>query len=759
MSSGRVLLLILAIWPAGVRAAEPSISDLLSSMQPEKREQAAVLLGKQGDVSAAKKLMVLFRDRDWGVRMAAIRALGPIRNADGRKALRRMAAVGQTRGLRVLAAETLRDHDAKNSAPLIAKRMRKIKKEARLPLIEALGIIGTDAGIEGLSKQMRAPDKMYREAAARALGRLGAGEKALTAALKDKQTHIRWIAVTALAQVDSDAARAAVLDFMAKADDDLDAWIHRRVGRRAAKANRAAFAKALSERIEKARRPGPLLYVGIEGAIGECAPAARLHFRHRDPLVRAFAFRLASFGKEPVAWEDVEKSLVQKDRRLRYAASLAYLRTVEGAELTERVNRLLAHKHGDVAMEAVRVAVDRRDKDTLAALTALASGKTAAKRDWQARTAACVAMGRVAYTRAFPALKELVRAREWWLRAAALEGLYHCYTKECIPLLIAAFDDRHPVARLTARKNLHFMTRKRYLRKRMYIDYWEKVKATVEIKHPESTLKELERGGYSTRTFLQEILKGTDIVVVLGRWDRVQVVLEDLQVKHQAIRAQQIKTFGVSPKQVVLINCEGSVDSETTRYLQWFVVAGGYMATTDWALVNALTRTFPKVFAGYVRQSTGNDVVVVEPAAPEHPVLRGVFRPNVELKWWLEIQAFPIKVDDPLRAVVLVDSLEMLTRYGSSTMMGEFRAGLGKVLHSTSHFYLQKEGFSSEGSALLRKIFAVDHLGLSIAELRELDSKGAFDNINNTTPISRSYSMFHLLVNFIDEKRRIDLEK
>ena len=30
---------------------------------------------------------------------------------------------------------------------------------------------------------------------------------------------------------------------------------------------------------------------------------------------------------------------------------------------------------------------------------------------------------------------------------------------------------------------------------------------------------------------------------------------------------------------------------------------------------------------------------------------------------------------------------------------------------------------------------------------------------NNTTPISRNYSMFDLLVNFIDEKRRIDQAK
>ncbi len=43
-------------------------------------------------------------------------------------------------------------------------------------------------------------------------------------------------------------------------------------------------------------------------------------------------------------------------------------------------------------------------------------------------------------------------------------------------------------------------------------------------------------------------------------------------------------------------------------------------------------------------------------------------------------------------------------------------------------------------------------------EIRELKRKGVFGNISNTTPISSRYSMFQLLVRFIDEKRRIDRE-
>ncbi|MHC4818628.1 MAG: HEAT repeat domain-containing protein, partial [Planctomycetota bacterium] len=398
-------------------------------------------------------------------------------------------------------------------------------------------------------------------------------------------------------------------------------------------------------------------------------------------------------------------------------------------------------------------------REVLPELSAVAAGKTGAKKDWQVRVAACVGLGRVGYDRDLTALLTFAKAREWWLRAAAMEGLYHAYRKEAIPVLIAAHDDKHPVVRMTARRNLRYITGQRFSNRKKYAEWWEQRKDRLELKHPEHKLKELDKYGYDTRKFLHDVLQGTDIVAIKARWDKVEKILEDLEVKHLAIRAQQIKDFGISPKQVVLVNCEGSVDSQTTRYLQWMVVAGGYMATTDWSLVNATKKTFPSVVGSYVKQSTGNDVVVVHPAEPGHPILKGVFREDVDLMWWLEIQAFPISIEDPFRATVLVDSLQMLTRYGSSAMMVEFPAGLGKVLHSTSHFYLQKEGFAHASDAAKRKIFAADHLGLTIEEIRELDRKHAFDNINNTTPISRSYSMFHLLVNFIDEKRRSDLKR
>ncbi len=753
MRGARLAILLLAL-PAGAPAAPPGADELLSSTLPEKREEGAALLGQQGDTAAAKRLIALLDDPDWGVQMAAIRALAPIKFEDGRDAIREKALEGKIRAIRTLAARCLKEHDAEHQASRIANNLTRLKGEARLPALEALGILGTGEAIEALSEQMRAPEPEHRIHAARALGRLHGGEKGLTRGLKDKEPAVVILAAVALAGVDSDSARAEVLDHVAKLDP-LEGYVFRRVGRRGGEVNRDAFAKALEERIQKSRQPCALLQVSLAAA----APvnSARAHFGNGDPLTRTFAYKAASFHAERVTPAEAAAGLSDKDRRVRLAAAEAVL---AGTPPADALNALLAHKDPDVAMVAVRRALEMRCKDVLPAVAALAKGEApAAKKGWPVRAAACVALGRIGWEKELDTLAALAKAREWQVRAAAYEGLYHCYDKRAIPVLIAAFGDKHPVARMTARKNLRNLTRQTFAQKQMYDTWWEKQKDRLELEHPEKKLEELDKYGYDTKKYLQEILRGTDIVAVLGRWDKVQLVLEDLQVPHQAIRAQEIKDYGLSPKQIVLVNCEGSIDSTVTEYLQWMVICGGYMATTDWSLVNATTKTFPGVVKGYVKQSTGNDVVVVEPVAPDHPYCKGVFHEDVDLMWWLEIQAFPIAIDDPGRASVLVDSLQMLTRYGSSAMMVEWTEGLGKVMHSTSHFYLQKEGFAKASSEEERKIFAADHLGLTPQEIRELDAKDAFENIENTTPISRTYSMFHLLANFIAEKQRRDLQR
>jgi hypothetical protein len=84
-----------------------------------------------------------------------------------------------------------------------------------------------------------------------------------------------------------------------------------------------------------------------------------------------------------------------------------------------------------------------------------------------------------------------------------------------------------------------------------------------------------------------------------------------------------------------------------------------------------------------------------------------------------------------------------------------FRWGLGKVQHSVSHFYLQEEAFTKATKARDRMVWAADHLGLSIPEIRRLATAGRFEGqLNEETmkEIAPDYSMFRLIVNFVREK-------
>ena len=205
------------------------------------------------------------------------------------------------------------------------------------------------------------------------------------------------------------------------------------------------------------------------------------------------------------------------------------------------------------------------------------------------------------------------------------------------------------------------------------------------------------------------------------------------------------------------MNCEGTLDKDSSERIQWFVNVGGYLMSTDWALANAVKTAFPGYSGHFAGANTGNDVVVVEEASPGHPFTAGVFNDVPAMKWWLEIQAFPITVDYPERIDILVDSAEMRRRYGSSPLALTFRWGQGKVQHSVSHFALQEEGLTQARGEKARKVFAADHLGLSLDAIRDLDREGAFAGALNEEALKKiapDYSMFRLIVNVVAEKSK-----
>ena len=726
---------------------------------PAIRELGLRDVKRRGTELDTKLVIKLLRDKDWGVQLEAIRTFETNENDDVRRELVDLTMRGPLLRTRRTAAQALGTTDRAGAAKAVLVRLNRAGKVAGVRAMEALGLIGSPAAEAQLSILARSSDQDLCRAASRALGNIRVGVKALARSLKDPRKGVAFEAASALARIDSDEGRAALLHWAVRNDEP---WVLRRIGQHAAEANGAAMATAITAALEKSKRPYGLLRVAWEGRLAGVAGAARAHLLSRDAMTRGYAYMVASLLPDGFEPKVLTRGLSTRDTRVRQAVARAQVMSGRrGNRLSEALTPLLVHKSSDVAMVAVRAAFEHDVVDVLPARLDLARGGGAAKKEWELRCAAAVAAGRVGGLAAVPALSKLTRSSDWHIRGAALEGLARTMRGEAIPLLIKAHDDRHVVPRRVARRNLTWMSAGlKHKDKAAWSRWWKGVGEGFVPKMPKvDDPREVIDDGYDRRLpgdYVRQLLLGTDVAVVLGRWDKVQFVLSDLAVDFSLLRGQQLKERGVWPKETVCVNCEGSLDKTTNEMLRWMVVCGGWLATSDWALTNAVRKTFPDVVVGYVKQSTGNDIVKIETASPNHSFLLDTIRPHVDYTWWLEIQAFPIFVNDPMRTTVLVDSLEMRLRYGQDTMMGTFPAGLGQVLHTTSHFYLQQEGFAQAGSRAEREAFAIDHLGISIATVRSLRARGGISDARNTTAIARDYSMFRMLINFLHAKKRMD---
>ena len=742
-------------------AAVSAQDDLSWATHPDPaiREVGLRDVKKRGAELETGLVLKLLRDKDWGVQLEAIRTFETNENDAVRRQFVELAMGGPLLRTRRTAARALGTTDRAGAAKALLGRLNRAGKAAGLRAIEALGLIGSPAAEAQLSVLARSSDQDFCRASARALGQMRLGVKALVRSLKDPRKGVMFEAASALSRIDSDEGRAALLHWAVRNDEP---WVLRRIGQHAVEVNGAAMAAAIAAALKKSKQPYGLLRVAWEGRMQGAAAAARAHLLSRDVMTRGYAYMVSSLSPDGFDPKVLTRGLSTRDTRVRQAVARAQVMSGRrGGRLSESLAPLLTHGSSDVAMVAVRAAFEHDVKDVLPALLDLARGKGAAKKEWELRCAAAVAAGRVGGLAAVPSLAKLIKSNDWHIRGAALEGLARTMRAEAIPVLIKAHDDRHVVPRRVARRNLVWMSGGlKHDDKDTWSRWWKLAGEGFVPKAPKvNDPREVLDDGYDRRLpgdYVRQLLLGTDVAVVLGRWDKLQFVLSDLEVDFSLLRGQELKERGVWPKETVCVNCEGSLDKATNEMLRWMVVCGGWLATSDWALTNAVRKTFPDVVVGYVKQSTGNDIVKIETATPNHPFLLDTTRPHVDYTWWLEVQAFPTSVNDPMRTTVLVDSLEMRLKYGQDTMMATFPAGLGQVLHSTSHFYLQQEGFAQAGSRAEREAFAIDHLGISIATVRSLRARGGISDARNTTAIARDYSMFRMLINFLHAKKRFD---
>ena len=180
-----------------------------------------------------------------------------------------------------------------------------------------------------------------------------------------------------------------------------------------------------------------------------------------------------------------------------------------------------------------------------------------------------------------------------------------------------------------------------------------------------------------------------DIVVVRGQYDRIEEVLEVMDLPHVAIDANKLTRLTLRPDQMLVINCPGKIDRTSIEQVREFVRSGGSLFTTDWALKYVLEPSFPGVVK-FNEQLTPDAVVEVQQNASDNPLLDGIFDENADPQWWLEGSSYPIEILNRGQVKVLVDSTELGRRWGESPVVISFEYGFGEVLHMISHYYLQR---------------------------------------------------------------------
>ena len=223
-------------------------------------------------------------------------------------------------------------------------------------------------------------------------------------------------------------------------------------------------------------------------------------------------------------------------------------------------------------------------------------------------------------------------------------------------------------------------------------------------------------------------VEASDIVVVEGCYDQVQLVLGALELPHTSIQADQLGQARLGPDQLLVINCPGHVPGRVLPRIRDFVERGGSLFTTDWALRHVLEPAFPGLVE-FNERPTADDVVRIEVKSGDNAFLRGVLDDGDDPQWWLEASSYPIRVLDPERVEVLITSRELKERYGEAPVAVLIRYGQGEIFHMVSHYFLQRTdlrnarhqqtaaAFAEEKGVLLEPQLKATAVGLSLGDV------------------------------------------
>ncbi|MFW9972014.1 MAG: hypothetical protein ACFFDF_17625 [Candidatus Odinarchaeota archaeon] len=235
-----------------------------------------------------------------------------------------------------------------------------------------------------------------------------------------------------------------------------------------------------------------------------------------------------------------------------------------------------------------------------------------------------------------------------------------------------------------------------------------------------SEVKKRKMEALNKKDVVQAVEKHGKILAINGRYEKPKKVIEHMYASlKNVVKEKEIIKQDLSQYDVVLIGCPGS-DIPHAAYpkIKDFVMNGGWLITTDWAIQSIIENIFPG-FIRWNRARTADAVVACQIINPNHPFLDGVLSEiqqskwqkqtakntkKSEFRWWLETRSFPIQILNPQAVRVLIGSWEIQNKWGESPVLVEFDYGKkgGRIIHMISHTHLQKgEAKGKFASALI----------------------------------------------------------
>jgi hypothetical protein len=247
-------------------------------------------------------------------------------------------------------------------------------------------------------------------------------------------------------------------------------------------------------------------------------------------------------------------------------------------------------------------------------------------------------------------------------------------------------------------------------------------------------------------------VEASDIVVVEGCYDQVQLVLGALELPHTSIRDDQLGHAPLGADQLLVINCPGHVPARVLPRIRDFVERGGSLFTTDWALRHVLEPAFPGLVE-FNERPTADDVVRIEVKSSDNPFVKGVLEDGDDPQWWLEASSYPIRVLDPERVEVLITSRELKERYGEAPVAVLIRYGRGEIFHMVSHYFLQRTELRNARHQQPSAAFAAEKGVVLEPEMQAASEGLSLGDVESAAASSR------WLLNIVADKKRKVLER